>query len=160
MMEIEKNKRAEILLENISQEWQKIEELYACLIQALLDKISQIDGHDLALATQLIIDQQVHYEQIAAHHIRVDKYVQELEIKYYNKYLLLEKYPELSVEKLEIIHQEILEKIGFLKGITTKGKELLGSYSMKIPWKMDVFEESRYYLRRFVRRPWWQYFNE
>lgn len=140
-------------LHEVQHHLKKIEQLYAQLIKEMIDKISRLNNFNLSISTQLIVAQHVYLEQVAAHLVAINYYCDEIGIKYFNKYFLREIYNRADLITLDILVSQIIEKIGFIRGLEKKGKEILTKHRMKANWKTKTIDLSYKLMNKYHKKP-------
>ncbi len=140
-------------LQDIQYHLKKIEKLYAQLIKEMIDKISRLSSFNLSISTQFMIAQHVYLEQVAAHLVAINHYCDKIGIKHFNKYLLREIFNRADLITIDILVSQIIEKIGFIRGLEKKGKEILTKHRMKATWKTKTIDLSYKLMNKYHKKP-------
>ncbi|MFP4456445.1 MAG: hypothetical protein ACLFPS_02180 [Clostridia bacterium] len=140
-------------LQHIKYHLEKIEKLYVQLIKEMIDKISRLKNFNLSISLQFMIAQHVYLEQIASHLVAIDYYCKKIDVKYFNKHLLREIFDRADLITIDILVSQIIEKIGFIRGLEKKGKEILAKHKMKASWRTRTIDYSYKIMNRYHKKP-------
>ncbi len=131
----------------------KINILYAQLIKEMMTKLSDLESFDLSKSIRFIIDQHVHLEQIAAHIVAIEYNCEKISIKYLNKYMLKDYFSEGELRNIDVLAEDISEKIKIMYGLKDKAKSYLSRNKIKASWRTYIVKENEKMLKSYFRRP-------
>jgi hypothetical protein len=67
--------------------------------------------------------------------------------------LLREKFERNNLITIDILASQIIEKIGFFRGLEKKGKEMLAKHRMKASWKTQTVDLSYRMMTKYHKKP-------